>query len=397
MKRFLLFSSLFFAGTQGFSQAPKLYIHIVSHNEPTDNLQQPLNYAKAKNNALQLANIVDSKNVKWNLQTSDGFVMGARQDEKSTGGNIFKTLANPPYADNIEIDPRSKNFPGRNIADQWYLLDSIGANPTKTVGGFIYYVCPPNNSSLIDWWQYTDTLTGLYYGNKIKFNLLSGAGSLAPHCNDLNDFGIFKPDTTTNFYQHNSARNLWCLGTGCAPVLDSLSDEQAIIDLIQEQVQNIQSGAWPSNKFYVTRIMNNQRAYGPLFFQKITKVFDSLNQIPSTKLKWATIEETFTDFQAWQLSSGLEYSQWLCDQEVNAIAEIPKPDNYSIYPNPSNGIYSFIFKDEQNHTIQIYDCKGSLLQSNSTHSESKIDLSAMPRGLYFIRIDGTLTEKIIKD
>lgn len=140
MRRFLLL----FLGWASFAtaQPPPLYIHIVSHNEPTDTLQQPARYARAKANALQLAAIVDAKNAKWNLQTSDGFVFGARQDQSTSGTNIFSTLSAPPYDDNIEIDPRSKNFPGRNIADQWYLLDSLGAHPTTTVGGFIYYVCP---------------------------------------------------------------------------------------------------------------------------------------------------------------------------------------------------------------------------------------------------------------
>ena len=123
-----------------------------------------------------------------------------------------------------------------------------------------------------DWWKYQDTITGQYYGNKVKFTLLSGAGSAGAtlHCNDLHDFGVFKPDTTTNFYNHNPSRNLWDIGSGCAPILDSLTDEQTIIDLIQGQVDSIQNGFWPTNKFYVTRIMTNQRDYGPSFFQKIS-------------------------------------------------------------------------------------------------------------------------------
>lgn len=396
MKKHILIFSLLLINLV-YAQAPKLYIQIVSHNEPTDNLQQALNYAQAKNNALQFANIVNSKNVKWNLQTSDGFVMGARQDEISTSTNIFKTLANLPYTDNIEIDPRSKNNSGRNIADQWYLLDSLGAKPTTTVGGFIYHVCPPNSSSLIDWWQYEDTVTGTYYGNKVKFNLLSGAGSLAPHCNDLNDFGIFKPDTTDNFYQHNPNRNLWCMGVGCAPVLDSLDDEQAIIDLIQGQVDSIQSGLWPSNKFYVTRIMTNQREYGPVFFQKITKVIDSLNLISNTQLQWATIGETFTAFQAWQTSSGLEFSQWLCGETMAGIADNITKEDFKIYPNPSTGIYNFVFNDEANHSVSIYDSRGRIMESKSISNSDQINISKWSTGLYFIHVDNKFVEKLMKE
>lgn len=369
-----------------YAQTPVLYIQIVSHNEPTDNLQMPLNYAIAKNNMLQMASIVDSKNARWNTQTSDGFVFGARQDQANTSTNIFSTLASPPYNDNIEIDPRSKNFSGRNIADQWYLLDSLGANPSTTVGGFLWYICQPS-SMQIDWWQYEDTVTGLVNGNRVKFDKLSGAGSAGAvlHCNDLNDFGIFKPDTTTNFYQHNPNRNLWCMGTGCAPVLDSLNDEQAIIDLIQGQVDSIQNGLWPANKFYVTRIMTNQREYGPLFFQKISRVIDSLNLIPATQLQWATISETFTAFEAWELNTGLDHSQWLCGETLSSVDETEKR-TMNIYPNPTSGILNIDLGEQKIKEIQIIDIMGKCVMKQSLDAISstyQLDISDLTPGLYF--------------
>jgi hypothetical protein len=379
-----------------FAQMPKLYIHIVSHNEPTDTLQNSLKYTKAKDNALQFANIVNSENVKWNLQTSDGFVLGALNDESATTTNIFETLASPPYNDNIEIDPRSKNMNGRNVADQWYLLDSLGGNPTTTLGGFIWAVCPPASTSSIDWLQYRDTITGNIYGNKWKCSLLSGAGSLFPHCNDLNDFGVFKPNTTTDFYTHNPSESLWCLGTGCAPKLDSLDDEQAIIDLIQAQVDSIQNGLWPSNKFYLTRIMTNQREYGPLFFQKISKVIDSLNSIPSAELEWATISETFTAFHAWQTTSGLDYSQWQCGQTTTGIVENERNDNYKIYPNPFTNILTMEFADNQKHQIEIVDFLGRIIYNDKIQSQFSIDLSKFSKGIYLIKVEGK-SQKIIKN
>lgn len=377
-----------------FAQAPKLYIHIVSHNEPSDTLEDSFKYTKAKSNVLELANIVINKNAKWNLQTSDGFVSGALNDEATTSTNIFKTLASPTYNGHIEIDPRSKNKLGRNVADQWYLLDSLGANPTHHLGGFIWAVCPPASSSSIDWLQYRDTLVGNIYKNKWKCSLLTGAGSLTPHCNDLNDFGIFKPDSIDSFYQHDSTKNLWCMGVGCAPVLDSLDDEQAIIDLIQEQVDSIQNGLWPSNKFYVTRIMTNQREYGPLFFQKISKVIDSLKLIPSSKLEWTTISETFTAFQAWQISSGLDYSQWLCGQNISGIDETENNSNVKIYPNPFTNILTIEVSDAQYHPVEIADFLGRIVYNGKIQSKLSVNLSGFSNGIYFIRIERK-TVKII--
>ena len=393
MKANLLFIALFMTNI-ALGQTPKLYIHIVSHNEPTDNLQTTLNYTKAKINILQLANIINNRNAKWNLQTSDGFVLGALNDQASTSTNIFNTIANPPYNDNIEIDPRSKNMGGRNIADQWYLLDSLGANPTTHLGGCIYST---TNTTIapIDWEQYRIPIIGNIYGNSWQCSIITGAGSYPPHTNDLNDFGIFKPDTATNFYQHNPSKNLWCMGTGCAPVLDSLNDEQAIIDLIQGQVDSIQNGLWPQNKFYVTRIMTNQREYGPLFFQKISKVIDSLNLIPSSKLQWATIGETFTAFQAWQTTSGLDHSQWLCGQTTTGVENLETNNKFSIYPNPFSNIVSIDFIDNQVHKIEVVDYLGSISYSSILFANTTIDLSKFSNGIYLIRIDSR-TEKIIK-
>jgi len=397
MKTWVTILGLLLSIGNAFGQIPKLYIHIVSHNEPTDNIESSaLIFNKFKNNALQMANIINTKNVRWNLQTSDGFILGALQYQSAgtSSTDIFETLAKPPYNDNIEIDPRSKNKGGRNIADQWYLLDSCGANPSHNLGGFIYTTTNPSLVP-IDWLQYRNPIIGNIYGNSWQCSILSGAGSYPPHTNDLDDFGVFKPDTTNNFYSHNPTRNLWCMGKGCAPVLDSLDNEQVIIDLIQSQVDSIQSGLWPQNKFYVTRIMTNQREYGPLFFQKISKVIDSLNLIPSSKLQWATISETFTSFQAWQTTSGLDHSQWLCGQTTSDIENFGINNKILIYPNPFSNTVSIDFNDAQEHKIEVVDNLGSILYSLIINSNTAIDLSKFSNGLYIVFVDGR-AQKIIK-
>ncbi len=380
-----------------YTQAPRLYIHIVSHNEPNDNIESSnFIFNRFKNNALQMASIIDLKNVKWNLQTSDGFVLGALQYQSAGNSttDIFETLANPPYSDNIEIDPRSKNKGGRNIADLWYMLDSCGANPTYHLGGCIYTTKNPAVQP-VDWLQYRNPIKGNIYGNLWQCSLITGAGSYPAHSNDLHDFGVFKPDTTTNFYQHNPAKNLWCMGTGCAPKLDSLDDEQAMIDLIQGQVDSIQNGLWPADKFYVTRIMTNQREYGPLFFQKMTKVIDSLNLIPSSTLQWATIGETFAAFQLWQTSTGLDHSQWLCGQATTPLEDVnPDESDFQVYPNPFHNMITIDSPDNQEHIIEIVNQLGCRVYSGVLNTNSTIDLSALSEGIYFLRIDNRTIELV---
>ncbi len=381
----LLTSLLLCTGSLVYAQLPVLHIQIVSHNEPNDNLQNPLNYTLAKGKMLQMAAIVNSKNAKWNVQSSDGFTFGARTDQANTGTNIFSTLSNAPYNDNIEIDPRNKNFSGRNIADQWYLLDSLGANPTTHLGGCVAFYSPPYTLADIDWLQYRDTIHGLATPGTFKCSLITGAGSIPAHSNDLQDFGCFKPDTTTNFYQHNPAKNLWCIGVGCAPVLDSASDEQAIIDLIQSELDSIQSGLWPPNRFYVMRIMTNQREYGPLFFSKISRIIDSLNLIPTTQLKWATIGESFADFQAWQATSGLDYSQWQCGETLNSVAEAEQLQ-MGVYPNPASEILNFDLGENKIKEIRIIDMMGKCVKVESLDAISstyQLDISELSPGIYF--------------
>lgn len=392
-----LLSFIFCLGTlMSMAQAPILYVNIVSHNEPSDTMQLPMKYAKAKSNMLQFANIIDTRNAKWTIQTSDGLVMGALTDQANTSTNIFKTLATAPYADNIEIDPRYKNMAGRNIADQYYLLDSLGANPTTNLGGCIYTT---SDSLLapIDWEQYRNPIHGNIYNVTWQCSKLTGAGSYPPHQNDLRDFGIFKPDTANNFYHHNASKNLWCMGVGCAPVLDSMDSEQAIIDLIQAQVDSIQNGLWPQNKFYVTRIMTNQREYGPMFLQKITKVIDSLNLIPTTKLRWATINETFDAFQLWQTASGQDHSQWLCGQNSVGTIDVIRGSNYELYPNPTQDHITLNFLDQNLHDVILFDASGRPILTRKIRSTDRLYLNGLPSGIYFLQCDHQGAHKICKE
>lgn len=377
-----------------YGQAPKMYIHIVSHNEPSDNLQSTLNYAVAKQNALQMAQIIDSKDVKWNLQTSDGFVLGALADQSSNNSNIFKTLALSPYSDNIEIDPRSKNTNGRNIADQWYLLDSLNANPSHHLGGCIYSTTDAQVQA-IDWEQYRNPIIGNVYGNSWQCSMITGAGSYPPHTNDLHDFGIFKPDSPDNFYQNNPSQNLWCMGTGCAPVLDSLDDEQAIIDLIKGQVDSIQSGFWPQDKFYVTRIMTNQREYGPMFFEKISKVIDSLNLIPSTQLQWATMSEAFNAFEQWRTDTQQDYSQWLCGETLGLAEQ--EMSLFEMYPNPVSSTVMLKSFDGEEHTVFVSNVEGSKLYERKIKGEETLSFEEYSPGIYFVNFDGFTIKKLIKE
>lgn len=396
MKKFIV-ASLFFYFNITVQSQPKVYINFVSHNEPGDMLQQLSNFTPMVTKTLQFASLVDSKGAKWNLQTCDGFAKGAL-DFQGQANNVFRTLKSGTLADNMEIDPRNKQTLYPEIADLYHILDSLGADPTTTLGGFLYFT---NNATPEDWYQYQDTITGGTYTNvKWKCDKIWGAGSLSPpHVNDLNDYGIWKPNTVDSFYYHNSNKTLWYIGNGCQPIysLDSAEDETVVISLIRGIVDSIQYNLWPQDKFYNYSITINQSQFGPMLFTKLTRVMDSVNAMGSSKIEWMTLNEKFAAFENWQISTSNEYSQWNCGDTWNGVSEIDPEKNISVFPNPFKESISIRFSDEELHEVVIRNLLGEIILSKNLKNNSVINTSGFSKGVYIIIADGVLAEKVVKE
>lgn len=396
-----------------FAQAPIVYINFVSHNEPNQNLHLSGNYLPMKSNVLQLAAIIDSKFAAWNLQTCDGFAKGAL-DNEGAANNLFKTLAAFPYSDNIEIDPRPKQSFYPTIADLYHIIDSLGGNPSTTLGGFVYST---TNQTLapIDWYQYQDTVyssSASYPTVKWKCNIMWGAGSYPPHNDDIEDYGIWKPDTVsyTNtfnaFYNHNPQRNVWFIGNGCPPANTnhpvnpgSFDSTDAVTDVttpLKNFIDSIQGNLLPQNKFYSVCITINQSSFGPTLFSKISQICDSVNSWGTTKIQWANLSEKLTAFQSWQLSTGLDSSKWLCGQTITSIEKNDKSGNFNVYPNPFNNILSVEVSGKRERAIEIFDFLGRVIFSQTIQSELTVDPSEFPTGIYLIKVDKQ-TKKVIKN
>lgn len=70
--------------------------------------------------------------------------------------------------------------------------------------------------------------------------------------------------------------------------------------------------------------------------------------------------------------------------------------NYTIYPNPSTGIFTIQFENQNNTTIEIFNTVGErILWEQSNESQHQINLEPFAAGIYFIKINGQ-TAKIIK-
>ena len=78
-------------------------------------------------------------------------------------------------------------------------------------------------------------------------------------------------------------------------------------------------------------------------------------------------------------------------------------NNVSIYPNPSQGIFTISLGDMQPSSIEVYDLTGKIILSKKnlliTNYETSLDLSSASQGVYFVKInanDQNIVKRIIK-
>ena len=62
-----------------------------------------------------------------------------------------------------------------------------------------------------------------------------------------------------------------------------------------------------------------------------------------------------------------------------------------LYPNPSTGIFTISAKAN----IEVYNIVGDLILSEN--NATSIDLTAAPKGMYFVKLNGGKIEKLIKN
>ena len=88
----------------------------------------------------------------------------------------------------------------------------------------------------------------------------------------------------------------------------------------------------------------------------------------------------------------LSYGEKTCISEISEEKSFAlyNDNGMSIYPNPSNGLFSIDSKiDWKNSTIEIYNLAGQLIKKGSVNvfdDVKKIDLSDLPEGEYMLRI-----------
>jgi hypothetical protein len=79
---------------------------------------------------------------------------------------------------------------------------------------------------------------------------------------------------------------------------------------------------------------------------------------------------------------------------ATTIVDKNEAENFSVYPNPSTGV--FAFKDTKNlNTVEVYSILGEKILSQT--NQKTITLSGFSKGVYFARVNGGVVLKMVKE
>lgn len=426
-KIYLSLVSLFFITlTFGQVPTPTLYLTITSHNEPAEVYTTTSTFNPTRDTLRKIVDMIYAKNAKYNMQTFPGFLQGSMMFEQAT----TTTTDIVEYANKIggvpgnvvEIDPRFKGGSTSfyNIADVSYSIGLTGAQPSKNVGGFIYLNTspPPGTYTAGDWTPYTTSITAMNTPTySWKADVIWGAGSMPPHSNDANNYGVWKPRGKTDsvdFYCHSPSQTVWLQGNGCGWLITPTTNINSMIAEIRSEATKIRNGTYPANKFYNGHVMIDFKNFGtstitPTFQMRyeLARVIDSINVMVSQgKIAWKTITQKHNAFLAWSSSTGIAYSQWRCGQTTtltptciqSGLSEQEFENQIALYPNPTNGQLNVNVNSSFNtEEVLVFNNIGQVckrVQVNKKDASLKIDVADLPKGVYLIRIDKRTTRFI---
>jgi hypothetical protein len=82
------------------------------------------------------------------------------------------------------------------------------------------------------------------------------------------------------------------------------------------------------------------------------------------------------------------------DITVGQLEPVISKNEFVLYPNPSNGVFSF---KESKNVKQVEVCNLLGEQIVTQGHQKQINLSAFARGIYYVRINGEVVVKLVKE
>lgn len=149
------------------------------------------------------------------------------------------------------------------------------------------------------------------------------------------------------------------------------------------------NGSWTNN----VTLLNGDK--GPNWFVKTVSLSSYVGSIVNIRFRG----KTGTGFE-----SDLAIDDISIDDLVG-VNELSNNLNFSIYPNPSNGLYNYTYLGKSDLAIELFDVNGKVVYSknipkSSTAKNGVIDIKDFANGIYMIVLTGDsdrVTKKIIKE
>jgi uncharacterized delta-60 repeat protein len=105
------------------------------------------------------------------------------------------------------------------------------------------------------------------------------------------------------------------------------------------------------------------------------------------------------DFDSYNGTSVNDFARLLGDAPVGIIETAPLHAHFTIYPNPSNGL--FYVEAPAGTTLEVYDLRGGkLLKGRVENGSHTLDLSAYAKGVYLLRLqsgDRIETQRLMRE
>lgn len=397
----IFFIALQFAFTFFIAQAqlPKLYINLVSHNEENYTyLSSPPSFYSVRPKIIQMAQLATVKGAKWHLG-SDHIMLRAviKYDTgtvqlNSNGENVLKYISST-YMNNVECDPHAHESTYNN-ADVAKLHDSLGVNPGTVMSGFLYSQLQSGH----DWQDYQNPVPGVVFPNYTWApEILWGAATPA-HTNDPVDYGMWKPQSMTSFFNHEPSNHLINYGQGCKIEVHDTTNITNVMNEIRYIVNAIQSGSAPANGFYCTSIFFRESYLSvPNFINvKMDDLMDSINVLVSqNKVEWKFIPEVVTNWK-----NNYNSQPFILDCDLTLVTTVleshTEANQLNVYPNPFNNFTTIQSNSMlRNAELTLYNVFGQKekIINRISGNEIKIDRDNLASGIYLIRL--TEDNKII--
>lgn len=389
-----------------YCQTPKLYMYVVSHNE--DNIGYNngsaglISYLNNRNALVDICLMLHAKNAKYNYG-ADYVALQAISNYDT--GNVVLNTNNKNLVEwmkedmGVECDPHSHEN-AYNYADIHYLMSQLNITPSNTISGYLFD--QPQNGNY--WDSYQNGIAGDSFPTHTWYpELLWGAGSPG-HINDPSFFGVFKPNSMSDFFTHNDINNLIAVGTGCSLVLEDTTINY-YTGIINEALSAIQNGTLPVSGIYTQEIFFSEgKVSKPWFLPLLSDLIDSVNvHVAEGTIEWKNISEIAsywkTSYDSVPFAYGCSFNNLLSLNDF-----IPdKNSELKLFPNPFLNGFNIITNKSKISEVSVYNIIGEcVLKMNGNKKDNQYigNLDLLEPGIYFVKIQtekGIFSNKITKN